>query len=278
MNPSLTLCWVCPVCQDALTPAGRSWHCANNHNFDLAKSGYVNLLLAHQKASKQPGDSAAMLKARREFLDAGFFQPIAQAISQYINKYAAPVTEQPRRLLDLGCGEGYYLRQLHDSLHGQWLLAGLDIAKDGVQMAAKADPHSTWVCASSSRIPLADNSLDVLLRVFAPADQQQSLRVLREHGLLVAVTPAAEHLVEIKQALYDQVTLHAKPSCPEGFEVIDEQQVSYELLLDTPAQIQALLAMTPFFWRGQKSGRENLLKLHQLKVRVATWVSCYRKC
>lgn len=278
MNSSQTLSWACPVCQDALTLAECHWYCHNSHSFDVAKSGYVNLLLPHQKASKRPGDSAAMLRARREFLDSGHFQPVALAVSESINRQLEPVTNKPRRLLDIGCGEGYYLRQLSGSLHGQWLMAGLDIAKDGVQMAAKSDKHSTWVCASSARIPLMDNSLDVLLRVFAPADNQQILRVLREHGLLIAVTPAAEHLLEIKKALYDEVTLHQKPNCPAGFEVVGEQQVSYDLLLETPEQIHALLTMTPFFWRGHKAGRENLLNQRRLQVRVAMWVSCYRKC
>lgn len=277
MNQSSTLPWLCPVCQLALHCADGRWFCDNNHSFDLAKSGYVNLLLAHQKASKQPGDNAAMLKARRAFLEAGHFMPVAQAVSDSINLLQRSPEAQPYKLLDIGCGEGYYLRHLASTLRGSWLLAGLDISKDGVQMAAKNDRRSTWVCASSARIPVADCSLDVLLRIFAPSDPAQSLRILKDDGLLITVTPAARHLYEIKQALYECVRLHEKPETPAGFQLMSEREVSFTLSLDRQEHIQALLSMTPFFWRGHGAGREQLLQQSDLSVQVAVWVSCYRK-
>lgn len=277
MNAFETLAWACPVCQLALECSTQRWHCINNHSFDVAKSGYANLLLAHHKASKQPGDSVAMLQARRAFLDAGHFEPIAQALYESINSYRNRQPREPNQLLDIGCGEGYYLRQIAPKLKGQWVTAGLDIAKDGVNMAAKNDRQSSWVCASSARIPVAESSLDVLLKVFAPSDSAQSLRVLKDSGLLVTVTPAARHLYELKQALYDSVRLHEQPPTPTGFQLIDEREVSFVLTLDRPEQIQALLAMTPFFWRGDKAGREQLLQLNTLSVQVAVNVHCYGK-
>lgn len=271
------LAWSCPVCQLALQCGHERWFCSSNHSFDLAKSGYANLLLANQKASKQPGDSVTMLKSRRAFLEAGHFAPIAQTVSDAINALSWPPETQPYSLLDIGCGEGYYLRFLASTLKGQWTMAGLDIAKDGVQMAAKRDSRSTWVCASSARIPVADCSLDVLLRIFAPSDLAQSLRVLRNNGLLVTVTPAAQHLYEVKQVLYDSVRLHEKTPPPVGFQLVDEREVSFTLSLDRQEHIQALLNMTPFFWRGHSTGREHLLQQSVLTVQVAVWVNTYRK-
>lgn len=220
-----------------------------------------------------------MLRARRAFLNAQHFRPVAQAVSDVINTHShgADTPGQPRRLLDIGCGEGYYLRQLRESLHGDWLTAGLDIAKEGVQLAAKSDKQSTWVCASSARIPLLEQSLDVLLRIFAPSAAEQTQRVLAHNGLLVTVAPAGPHLLEIKQALYATATLHQEPVAPAGFVCVDEQQVSYTLALREQEHIQALLSMTPFFWRGNKDAREQLLQRHSLDVCIAVWVSCYRK-
>lgn len=277
LNNSNTLLWACPVCQLPLKVSADRWHCVNRHSFDIAKSGYANLLLAHQKASKQPGDSAEMLQARRIFLEAGHFEPVTQAISACINAHMDSSVPEPYRLLDIGCGEGYYLRQLAPTLNGRWLTAGLDIAKDGVQMAARSNHSITWVCASCARLPVMDKSLDALLRIFAPSDPTQTERVLKKHGLLVIVTPAAHHLYEIKNALYDSVKLHQKPLPPEGFKQISAREVSFALSLEQPEHIQALLRMTPFFWRGHPEGREELLRREKLDVQVAVWVHCYQK-
>lgn len=277
LNLTDTLPWTCPVCQLPLTCTDRRWYCANNHSFDIAKSGYANLLLAHQKASQQPGDSPTMLQARRAFLEAGHFQPIAEAVSTSINSHLVQSPSGPYHLLDIGCGEGYYLRQITPRLQGQWITAGLDIAKDGVQMAAKSDRSSTWVCASNARLPVLDGSLDVLLQSFAPSDPEQTQRVIKNEGLLITVTPAAKHLYEIKRALYDSVRLHQKPAPPAGFKVVSEKEVSYSLSLDQTEDIKALLSMTPFFWRGHQEGREQLLRRDRLDVQVAVWISCYQK-
>lgn len=277
MSPLNTLAWSCPVCQLALHCTEKRWFCTNNHSFDVAKSGYANLLLAHQKASKAPGDSAEMLQARRAFLEAGHFAPIAHAVSDSINTLNVTHGAEPKSLLDIGCGEGYYLRQLAPKLRATWLTAGLDIAKEGVNMAAKSDRQSAWLCASSARIPLADHSLDVLLKIFAPSDASESLRVLKDTGTLITVTPAAQHLYEIKQAIYENVKLHEKAPLPDGFRLVDEREVAFILRLDNRKHIHALLAMTPFFWRGKKAGREQLLQQDRLSVQVAVWVSHYQK-
>jgi 23S rRNA (guanine745-N1)-methyltransferase len=75
---------ICPLCRTPLTLENKSQRCANGHSFDIAKEGYVNLLLVQQKKSKEPGDNPEMVKARREFLQAGYYQPLCNAASQLI--------------------------------------------------------------------------------------------------------------------------------------------------------------------------------------------------
>ena len=269
--------WSCPVCQLALICGEHRWYCENNHSFDVAKSGYSNLLLANHKASKQPGDSPAMLQARRHFLAEGHFEPIVAAIADELNNsYTHVEANHCKYLLDIGCGEGYYLSQLLPRLHHNWQTAGLDIAKTGVQMAAKRHPKSIWVCASSARIPVLDHSLNALLRIFAPSDAAQSHRVLGAQGVLITVTPAARHLYELKRALYDSVRLHEKAKTPENFELQHEREVNYEIHLTHSEDINSLLSMTPFLWRGQQTGRASLLQREQLRVQVSVTVSVYR--
>jgi 23S rRNA (guanine745-N1)-methyltransferase len=66
----------CPLCHAPPTRSGNSYLCPQRHQFDQAKEGYVNLLPVQHKRSRDPGDSAEMMQARRAFLDAGHYQPL----------------------------------------------------------------------------------------------------------------------------------------------------------------------------------------------------------
>lgn len=268
--------WICPVCTLPLHAGDKFWGCENKHNFDCAKSGYVNLLLPQHKASKHPGDSREMLLSRRAFLDAGHYQPVADAIATIINQ-AAPTHDAPYTLLDSGCGEGYYLHQIKKSLPPHWLTAGLDIAKEGINLAAKRYPNSTWICTSSARLPLAEKSLDVLLRVFAPGNEHEENKVLRDDGLLVIVGPAEKHLHSIKTQLYEQLKPYHPIKTPEGFKLIEKQEVDYTVQLNSREEVRQLLSMTPFFWHGDHKKREVLLQKNTLEIQVNMAILCFTK-
>ena len=74
--------WKCPVCGSFMQHRGRCWSCTKGHSFDMAKSGYVNLLPANRKHAKNPGDNAVMMRARKKFLDAGHYAPLLQALEK----------------------------------------------------------------------------------------------------------------------------------------------------------------------------------------------------
>lgn len=270
--------WSCPVCSSPLHQEARAWRCDNKHGFDEAKEGYVNLLLANQKSSKLPGDSPAMLKARRDFLAQGSYDPVAEALAKVICKLiSSSAIGSPVRLLDSGCGEGYYLDFLQKKLPPSAELAGIDIAKEGVRLAAKKFPALSWVCSGAAHLPISDNSLDFLLRIFAPGDSDEAYRCLSAEGRLIVVSPAARHLQEIKQVLYDEVTLHSEPKNIPGFTLLKQSQIEYVLHLSGSAAIKNLLSMTPFFWQGSHGARESLLKLEKLSVSVHVFISVYDK-
>ena len=129
----------CPLDGAPLQRQGGSLRCADGHCFDLAAQGYVNLLPVQNKRSLDPGDSKEMVAARRRFLEAGHYQPIADAVARAVLAAAAP--GRTLTCLDAGCGEGYYLRQLAAAAGNAHPLAllGLDISKWAVQAAAKRD-------------------------------------------------------------------------------------------------------------------------------------------
>lgn len=97
----------CPLCHQPLSREKNSYICPQRHQFDMAKEGYVNLLPVQHKRSRDPGDSAEMIQARRAFLDAGHYQPLRDAIVAQLRER---LDEKATAVLDIGCGEGYYTR------------------------------------------------------------------------------------------------------------------------------------------------------------------------
>lgn len=258
--------WRCPNCHAPLHSHENSWRCTSGHSFDVAKQGYANLLLPNQKASRDPGDSQAMIQSRRRFLQAGFYLPLARAIAEtFLNHRQANV-----RLLDIGCGEGYYLRELASLFRESGVerceFFGLDISREAVKRAATALPTGSFCVASSYRVPAQDQCVNAVLQVFAPADDQEVRRVLSEEGVWLRVVPGPRHLFQIKQALYQQVREHETPEVPAGFRLADQREVNFPLQLNSAEAIADLLAMTPLAWHGSTEGKQQLQGRDTLEV------------
>lgn len=240
---------VCPLCSLALIANTQGVFCANHHQFDRAKEGYLNLLPVHHKNSREPGDAKEQLMARREFLAAGYFSPLLEALK-------AVVSSDTQSLLDIGCGEGYFTRHLaaHCSKAD---IYGIDISKSGVRLAAKSGAHNqTYVVASSHQLPIATKSMDLLLRIYAPSKDSELARVLSAGGRLVIVTPGEQHLLSLRTQIYKEVLKHPKPTVPVGFHELCSSEICFPLKVPAGVLSAALLEMTPFAWKlsaGQKS-------------------------
>jgi 23S rRNA (guanine745-N1)-methyltransferase len=268
LHEASNVSYVCPVCGGSLqlNPSGKSYVCQNQHSFDLAKEGYLNLLPVQHKHSKEPGDSKHMMLARREFLEAGFYEPMARAVAMMID--ASKADDQSIRLLDLGCGEGYYSRKMADFCkhREQIALHGIDIAKFAIAAAAKKQPDARFIVASSNRLPYPDQYFAVVLRVFSPSDDDELKRILTSSGHLLTVTPGPRHLWQLKEFIYAEVTEHASESTvPQGFKRLSAQRISYKITPD-PRQRMALLQMTPFAWRANESVQQSLSNVSDLDI------------
>jgi len=262
--------WRCPLCHEALHLQARTYRCSNGHSFDQAKEAYVNLLPVNRKKSADPGDNKAMLQSRREFLQRGFYEPLARALSQVVQKHAANEAQNNAlSVLDAGCGEGYYLEQLAANLPQDTHFLGTDIARDAARMAAKRYPSMQCAVASSFDLPLPDASVDVVLRVFAPASEQEIARVLKPGGLFLWVHPGAQHLFELRALIYDQPQVHSNSvAWPDSLTLIEQQAVRYDLHLADNAAVSALLAMTPYYWAANEAKQTYCQSLQVLDLTV----------
>jgi 23S rRNA (guanine745-N1)-methyltransferase len=265
---------ICPLDKQPLQLNERTWCCENGHSFDIAKQGYVNLLPVQNKRSKDPGDSKAMVQARREYLNKGYYQPLAQALADTVLAMGS------QALLDAGCGEGYYLRYLVEQAEQQGTelsVAALDISKWAVQAAAKQDKRLSWMVASNNAIPLADNSVDTILCVFGFPVEAEFKRVLKPGGRLIMVDPAENHLKELKTIIYPELKSKSErlPINDSDFELSSEQRVNFQVELNNNESIKNLLTMTPHLYRASKEGIEKAEKLQSLAITADVWVRVF---
>lgn len=264
--------WRCPLCGGKLT-GGSTLKCEKGHCFDRAKEGYWHLLPVQSMRTKAPGDSREMVAARRSFLNAGYYGIFGKALGQLCLEYGVPADpEAPLRLLDAGCGEGWYDRNIAQKFAeaGRPLqLAGFDIAKPAVRLAAKALPTAQYAVASSFSQPVRTGWADLLLNCFSPFAQEEFLRVLRPGGRMVYVVPGAEHLYQMKAVLYEKTYKNpVQEVAYDGFRAIGEREVSGSITVPHE-QLEALFAMTPYYWKTPRSGAERLAALPELETEIA---------
>jgi 23S rRNA (guanine745-N1)-methyltransferase len=249
--------------------------CDNAHSFDVAREGYVNLLVTHQRRQREPGDSAEMLRDRRMFLDAGHYAPLRDAL--------ANLTRTGEAVLDAGCGEGYYTREWPGLRDGLTLWA-VDIAKPAVRLAAKratAAAGASYAVASVYDLPVVDASIDLVVSVFAPLPAAEFERVLRRGGRVVTVTPGPNHLAGLKARLFAEPELHPDtgPFDREGATTAltpaGTERITYDLELTDPADVAALVGMTPFGWYVGHGTRAQVVASGPLRTPVDFLVSTY---
>lgn len=271
----------CPVCACDLYHEGKSLCCEKKHSYDIAREGYVNLLLANQKGSREPGDSPEMLHARRRFLNAGYYRRLAEAVANRIIKHIEQ-TGRDVTILDAGCGEGYYSDYLSyiPPIDSRASICGIDISREGVKLAAKRKNDIQWGVASIHAIPVQNESADIILNIFAPHDADEFHRVTAADGILVSVTPGPEHLLGLKEELYETVQLHEDKS-PElrGFMAEETDYLRYEFTVIWPQIKSDLLQMTPYYWRTRPGRINALSKSPAPLTTIADFrITVYRKC
>ncbi len=267
----------CPLCAAPLTRTEKTYVCPKGHSFDRSREGYVHLLPANQKHAKDPGDDKAMAAARNRFLSGGWYAPLRETLCRLALTYA------PNRaaVLDAGCGEGYYTAGLYAALAGTGQveqMAGVDLSKPSLRWAARREKAVEFAVASVYHLPLANRSVDLLLNCFSPLALDEFRRVLRPGGVYLYVVPAARHLWELKEVLYEQPYLNKEEDIPyEGFSYLEVVPVETVLELPDRDAIRDLFSMTPYRWKTPKAGAARLEELDRLRVTAAFRIHVFRR-
>jgi 23S rRNA (guanine745-N1)-methyltransferase len=249
--------WRCPVCHAnlQLNPDGPRWSCEHDHSFDVARQGYVNLLIAGQRRSRNPGDSREMIDARRRFLASGAYDRLSDLLAWVCGRAAAAL-DVPARLLDVGCGEGHHTRRVASAM-GDAVIAGIDVAKPAVAIAARSHPSARYAVATAADLPLGEGSVDIVLDVFGPVVPAEVARVLHPGGIAVIAHPGEEHLMALRRLVYDDPRPHDVKDplrgAGEWFDRVGSDRATFPVPVDDD-----LFAMTPYRWHAPPDIGERL--------------------
>jgi 23S rRNA (guanine745-N1)-methyltransferase len=192
----------CPICRRELGATGRSLSCRNRHNFDFAKSGYVNLALEHGRKPAVGGDTRDQLRRRDVFLSSGAFDFIADAI--FAQSWHEGLPSVPL-IVDAGCGPGYHLDRVVGGLATRigrpCRGLGLDLSKEAALIAARHHQALGFVVADVwSEWPMRASAADLVISIFAPKNFREMARTLRPGGQVAIAYPGPRHLIELREA------------------------------------------------------------------------------
>lgn len=274
----------CPICGERLQLEGKSYVCDKRHTFDIAKEGYVNLLV--HKSSKEPGDGKLSVLSRKEFLESGYYDDLSNLINSLISELINTRIKSQVDILDIGCGEGFYLSRLKDLLNknnqeSEINLLGLDISKPAVQYASKRSTDINFCVGNALSLPVLDGSIDIALSVFAPLDSEEVNRVLKNDGQLIVVIPGKNHLSGLVTLVYDTSEPHREDKDPikgsTKLKLVNTNEIKNTIRITGQNKIMALLSMTPYYWSINLEKKQKLEKIDELETEIDFKVLTYIK-
>ena len=211
---------LCPVrnCHMELAREQRRLLCPRGHSFDIARTGYVNLLQPQDKRSNQPGDTVEAVAGRRRLHDTGVTGPLLQAFADILAPSPGDI------VLDAGCGDGFYLGTLASQTG--FSAHGVDISVPAIDTAARRYPDCEWIVANADRfIPYADRSFTIVMSITARMNPSEFRRVLRDDGRLLVALAAPDDLIELRGTGRDRVTRTVE-TFANGFTLVDRRRVA----------------------------------------------------
>lgn len=259
---------ICPICGEKLTDTGSSLVCTSpkRHCFDKAKSGYVNLAVGKSGA----GDDRDMVRARTEFLNRGYYRPLAEAVAELVGGCDT--------VIDCGCGDGYY-SVIAAKKCGR--LCGFDLSKHACERGAKRAKEAGVNCffgvASVFSLPVTDGAADAAISLFAPIAEEEFSRILKDGGRLIVVGAGKRHLYEFKEAMYaDVYENEGRRDLPVGFTEIERRSLRYSFKCEG-GDLRKLLTMTPYTFKTSVTDAAKLDCLDCLEITADFDIFIYQK-
>lgn len=255
----------CPLCGNKmLMKDQRSIVCTKNHCFDLAKNGYVNLLTGAVKT----GYSKHLFNSRSLIIKSGLFEPLAEKLGRLILEHLHRTNQSRISILDAGCGEGSHLARIIDNIRVndgiQTTGVGIDISKEGINIASRDYPNIVWCVADLSNVPFNDDSFNFILNILSPANYTEFKRLLTCDGILIKVMPGSNYLRELRKFFFQSTEKEEYSNkktvrhFANNLNMIDTQRIQYSMPL-TKENLNHLIRMTPLSWSAADKRIEKAL-------------------
>lgn len=286
----------CPGCKAHLHREGKSLICEAGHTFDIAKSGYVNLLPPGKEKNAHTGDERVMIRARADFLAHGAYYEISRKLSDTLAEHMPESNDVV--ICDMGCGEGYHTCNITQQIGDRYcgvLSIGFDASKYAAECASKLSRSlgllpqygiggkpdgrlcAYFTPANIFALPVNDSVFDAAVSMFAPIAWDEVRRILKPGGVLAVVSSGKHHLIEMRELIYDEVILsESLPAAADGFECCGTDSLTYTSEINSTDDILNLFKMTPFYYKTTEAGREKLYSKSSLSVTVDVNYSFFR--
>lgn len=253
----------CPTCGLALQQhqASQGFYCANKHHFDRHEQGYW--VFTPPQRQKPTGDSRQQIRAKRFLLESGIFSPLIDKMAMMILN----LQKEELSLLDYECAEGFYLRALSAKLSeltdgANVHYSGVADAENAIFAAAKAQTPGILCLSTSKVLPFADNSIDLVTVIDKPLKGKESVRVLKDQGVILLVVPGPRHLWQLKEYIYPDLTEKSlQINLPSELSIQETQTLSFNLTV-SGEQALTLLDMTPYAWRATDKMKHDIQAKH----------------
>ena len=263
-------------CADPLSRHAQTWACRRGHVYDIARSGYVNLLQPQDRKSLQAGDHREAVEARARLIADGVGQTLITAVTDLAA--ALDVGERLPVVAELGSGAGDLLHQL--GARRPVTAVGIDLSTTAADLSARRFPSLIWVVANADRrLPLLDRSVHLLISVHARRNPPECARVLVPSGALIVAVPAPDDLIELRTVTQgtgverDRVEVLIAEHAAH-FTVVRRTVVREHPRLQGDV-LRDLLRAT---YRGsRRSAAEHVESLEQLDVTLASDLVLFRK-
>ena len=266
--------FICPHCKKELYIEGNSLQCKNRHSYDISKEGYANLLPVNKKKTKSPGDNSEMITARRNFLNKGYYGPLANKVLDTI--IDLNLKSSNMHVLDIGCGEGYYSGIINKGIKNKSILTAIDISKAAIKFGSKKYKDINFAVASAYSLPIKDDSVDLAYRIFAPSSPDELNRVIKKGGYLITVTPGNRHLYQLRDIIYNEVKHLKKDEDFTVFHIKNKINLKYPIILSENDDIRNLINMTPFGWKIKHEELEKLLNHNEFYIECDFEINIYQ--
>lgn len=255
-------------CGEPLEREARRLVCPRRHSFDIARSGYINLLQPQDRRSRTPGDSKEAVAARRRFFDRGDSRHLVDKISGFVGE--GPV-------LDVGCGEGHYLAAFHRRAAGE--AHGVDISVAAIDLAARTHGDCHFVVANADRfLPYAAGSFATISSITARFNAAEFRRTLRADGRLLIAVAGPDDLIELREAILGEGKLADRTEAAiraleREFRLEHQESVRTTARLDPQAIGDVMMSS----YRAMRTReREKLAELGEMEVTLSRDVLVFR--